>query len=293
MPELGGGDALVKEGWDVAVNPPYRRHGCWIVGGELFVKFAWSTEAAGPVAREGRVLMLLADAGLPVPQVVACHPEVACFVSRRVPGGPVTAAGLGSLTDRELKRFADQLVAALVTLRSPQLRADLAGLADPGPPRAQADVDELRADLGPMIHADQRAPVLELLDRVEAVLADAGPEPVILHGDLHGYNMVWDGRNLAAICDFETLTLGDPSFDIRYLPDNAPTQAYFNAVLDGLKLAGQDDDRERSLAWHTLTRLGDARWRTLAGVALPGGGTPAQWVDGLFGTLAEHGALLP
>ncbi len=159
------------------------------------------------------------------------------------------------------------------------------------PPRAQADVEELRSDLKAMVRADQWPDVLALLGRVERVLSLPGPDPVVLHGDLHGYNMVWDGRNLVAVCDFENLAFGDPSFEVRYLPDNAPTQAYFLAVLNALRRAGHHDDPERALAWHVLTRLGDACWRTLAGVDLPGGGTPEQWVSELFATLAEHGAL--
>ncbi len=35
------------------------------------------------------------------------------------------------------------------------------------------------------------------------------------------------------------------------------------------------------MAWHVLTALGDALWRTEAGVALPGGGTAATYVDEL------------
>lgn len=59
----------------------------------------------------------------------------------------------------------------------------------------------------------------------------------------------------------------------------------------GLPDAGHHDDSERALAWHILTRLGDARWRTLAGVDLPGRGTPNEWVDELFATLAQHRVL--
>lgn len=291
---LSGIDCTVVD-WghcDTDGDPRYHRRGILIAGGELFAKFAWSEEAAGPVGREGRILELLGRSAFPAPEVVAVHPDVALFVTRRVPGGPVTSGGLGRLGSRDLERFAGQLVDAVVTLRSSELRDDLVVLADAKPPRAQADPDELRADLEPMIRPDQWRRVLPLLDRVETVLTASGPDPTVLHGDLHGYNLVWDGRDLAAVCDFETLAVGDPSFELRYLPDNAPTQAYVRAVFDGLRHAGHDDDLERALAWHVLTRLGDARWRTLAGVELPGGGTPVQWVDDLFATLAEHALLV-
>ncbi len=35
------------------------------------------------------------------------------------------------------------------------------------------------------------------------------------------------------------------------------------------------------MAWNVLTVLGDALWRTEAGVSLPGGGDAASWVDDL------------
>ena len=38
---------------------------------------------------------------------------------------------------------------------------------------------------------------------------------------------------------------------------------------------------DRVMAWNVLTVLGDALWRTEAGVALPGGGNAASWVDDL------------
>lgn len=291
---LPGVDSTVVDWgqWDTDGDPRYHRRGILLAGGELFAKFAWSEEAADPIAREGRILEILGRTSFPAPEIVAVHPDVALFVTRRVPGGPVTSAGLGQLSFRRLNRFAGQLVDALVELRSSQLRDDLVALADPKPPRAQADPDELRADLEPMIRPDQWRRVLALLERVELVLATPGPDSVVLHGDLHGYNLVWDGEHLAAVCDFESLAVGDPSFEVRYLPDNAPTQAYVRAVLEGLRRAGHDDEVERALAWHVLTRLGDARWRTLAGVELPGGGTPAQWVDELFAALAEHATLI-
>ncbi|GAA1535865.1 hypothetical protein GCM10009827_062800 [Dactylosporangium maewongense] len=40
-------------------------------------------------------------------------------------------------------------------------------------------------------------------------------------------------------------------------------------------------DLDRIMAWHLRTVLGDALWRTEAGVALPAHRTPAQRVDDL------------
>lgn len=43
------------------------------------------------------------------------------------------------------------------------------------------------------------------------------------------------------------------------------------------------------MAWHVLTALGDALWRTEGGVALPGGGTATTYIDRLSLELAAVG----
>ena len=43
------------------------------------------------------------------------------------------------------------------------------------------------------------------------------------------------------------------------------------------------------MAWHVLTVLGDALWRTEARVALPGGGDASTYVDDLSSRLDALG----
>ena len=48
------------------------------------------------------------------------------------------------------------------------------------------------------------------------------------------------------------------------------------------QLTGRVLEVRRVMAWHIRTFLGDALWRTEAGVPLPGsGGTASSWVDEL------------
>ena len=44
---------------------------------------------------------------------------------------------------------------------------------------------------------------------------------------------------------------------------------------------------ERVMAWHVRTVLGDALWRTEAGVDLPDGGNLIQWIDEIQDRLAQ------
>jgi aminoglycoside phosphotransferase (APT) family kinase protein len=116
------------------------------------------------------------------------------------------------------------------------------------------------------------------------------PSPeVLVHGDLHGYNQVWDraSATLRAVVDFEESGIADPHFDLRYLPGNSHGTELVLAVMAAHeRLGGRRLSVERVMAWHVLTTLGDAMWRTEARVALPGGGTAATYVDRLERDLA-------
>jgi hypothetical protein len=134
---LSGTEARVVD-WGpsrIDADPQYHRRCVVIAEGQLCAKFAWSHEAAERIARESRVLEVLGPTSFPAPEIVAVHPDIALFVTRRVLGGPVTPEGLGRLNSRGLDNFAGQLVEALVELRSSPLRNKLAALADPHPPR--------------------------------------------------------------------------------------------------------------------------------------------------------------
>ncbi len=118
-----------------------------------------------------------------------------------------------------------------------------------------------------------------------------GHNEVLVHGDFHGYNQVWDrtARELRAVVDFEESGIADPHFDLRYLPGNARGPQLLLKVIDVYaSLTGKRLNVSRAMALNVLTHLGDALWRTEARVPLPGGGTPTSWVDDLEDRLAAH-----
>jgi len=47
------------------------------------------------------------------------------------------------------------------------------------------------------------------------------------------------------------------------------------------RLTGRAVEPAPLLAWHIRTVLGDALWRSEAGVPLPGGGTVHEWIEAL------------
>jgi aminoglycoside phosphotransferase (APT) family kinase protein len=151
-------------------------------------------------------------------------------------------------------------------------------------PEAQASSDELRQRFGRYVSHSEQQIVEEWCDWTDSVL-DEVRTPALLHGDLHGHNLVWDRISgaLRLVADFETAGPGDPAFDFRYLPGQAETVDIFRDVRRHYEaLRGVSLDINRVMAWHVLTVLGDALWRTEAGVPLPGsGGTASTWVQEL------------
>ena len=53
--------------------------------------------------------------------------------------------------------------------------------------------------------------------------ASCSGEPVFVHGDLHGYNQLWDQRRLRLrlVADFETSGAAEAEYDLRVIPLSA------------------------------------------------------------------------
>jgi aminoglycoside phosphotransferase (APT) family kinase protein len=54
-------------------------------------------------------------------------------------------------------------------------------------------------------------------DWSDAVLAAAGPA-VLVYGDLHGDNQVWEVGALRLMVDLETVGAAEPEYDLRHFP---------------------------------------------------------------------------
>ncbi|HEV2369055.1 MAG TPA: hypothetical protein VGR90_04225, partial [Acidimicrobiales bacterium] len=105
-----------------------------------------------------------------------------------------------------------------------------------------------------------------------------------------GFNVVLEPERarVRRVADWETSASGDPAFDFRYLPGQvSSTPELFVDVVDEYeRCSGRGVDVDRALAWHIRTVLGDALWRSEAGVPLPDGRTPVQWVEDLRSRMA-------
>jgi aminoglycoside phosphotransferase (APT) family kinase protein len=275
--------------WIEQSNPLWHG-GTAVLDTKLVAKFAWSEAAAARVWHEARILRVLESfRALRTPRVVAISRDPALLVTEWVAGHPLTYEEVGRSDRTWLERTASGLAHFLADLHRPEVLA--AVIREMGPiaaPVPQATTNAIRERLSPWLRTDQIALVSSWCDWADAALA-AVPVNVFVHGDLHGHNEVWNERQeLRAVVDFEESGPADAAFDFRYLPSQGPTVELFVATCEKYaEFSGSPVDVARVMAWNVRTTLGDALWRSEAGVALPGGGAPAEWVDELGTRLAE------
>ena len=263
-----------------------------VVNGALVAKFAWSQVRAERLYREGVILRRLAGIAptLRLPTVVALSADPVVVVTRRVAGDPLPWQRADGLPPDRMATIAHALGTFLATLHRVDADAVLGGLA-PSRLSAQSDTATLRAEYVHLVDRDRGRLVRGWCDWIDVVLG-VDVDAVLLHGDLHGHNQLWNLRagSLVAVLDFETCTVGDPQFDFRYLPGNWASPELFVAVARSYEEhTASTVSFERVLAWHALTVLGDALWRTEAGAPLPGGGNAATYVDDVADRLSALG----
>lgn len=286
MPALAA--ANIEPASKIATSNPEWCAGTATIARSFLVKFAWSKPAAIRVLREARVLDTLADVApeLPIPRLVGVSSDPVGFVTRLVEGAPLghderpswTAVGAG------IAGFLGSLHDGTVLA---QVREKVPELVEPQP---QATTSEIRSRLPRFLDRHRAQLALQWCDWVDEVLVTPSRRQVLAHGDLHGYNQVWDRTTwkLRLVADFEVSGPADPEYDLRYFPPFEPTLGLVRGICERYTaLTGFSMDMRRAMAWHIRTALGDALWRSEAGVPLPAGGTPASYVDDIDRKLEE------
>jgi aminoglycoside phosphotransferase (APT) family kinase protein len=266
------------------------RRGSAILDGTYVVKFAWSEPAAQSIVQETRVLRALAARKLPVPRPLVTRRSAALLIYRRIEGVPLTWERACALPAGTARRLSGSLARVMAALHSSTGVVRSVGLRL-GPPKPQWDTRRMRRDLVPRLDGRRAVWTEALVRRVEEALVSPGAELVLLHGDLHGWNLVLDPAldRVAGVLDLEEAAIGDHHFDFRYLPTQDATLTLLHLVIREYE---RETDRrvrlERVMAWHSLTDLGDALWRTEQGVEVVDGPLPRR-VDGLRRRLAAAG----
>lgn len=265
-------------------DPVWSRGTAW-VGDDFLVKFAWSREAAEEVRREGEVVLTLATTafGRLMPAVEHFGANPVLLVLRRYPGVPAWGDAIAGRAARE--RIGRDLGAALSVLHRPEVLAAVEAAVPSLPaPTPQADTAAIRDRLGAFT-APRHMPLVQRwcawVDETQAAVDR--PPPVLLHGDLHGHNVLCERGRVTRVLDYDGVSVGDHHYDFRYLPGiRARGLDLFAAAVDRYEaLSGRAVSPAPVLAWHIRTVLGDALWRSEAGVELPDGGTVDEWVVAL------------
>ncbi|WP_436536135.1 phosphotransferase family protein [Actinoplanes sp. HUAS TT8] len=281
-PELADG-TIVPRGLQASDDPQWCAASAEI-DGRFVVKFAWARPPALRIRHQIRLLDTLRPAAprLPLPTVVAASLDPAMLITRRAAATPFFGVRhLIAPADRPT--VADDLAAVLAGLHHRDVLKAVSASMGPLPePIMPAPTGEIRARLPPLIRSDQRDRVLTWCDRADRVLATSG-RTVLVHGDFHGDNHLWDrgSLRLRLVVDWETAGPGEPEFDLRCLPGDCGIELFTATVARYERISGTTLDMNRIMAWHLRTVLGDALWRAEAGVPLPDARTPAQWFDDL------------
>ena len=152
------------------------------------------------------------DGALPIPEVVAITSEPGLLVTRRMAGDPLSWEWASDLRAVDIQAVAQELGSFLVRLHG--VTQDVFDELPVVQPTAQADTDGLRARFHHVVDAPRAAIVQEWCAWVDDVLHRPHLDPpVLVHGDLHGYNQLWDrpSARLVAVVDFEETGPGRPS----------------------------------------------------------------------------------
>lgn len=97
------------------------------------------------------------------------------------------------------------------------------------------------------------------------------PAALLVHGDFHGDNQVWDGGELRLVMDFATAAAAEPEYELRAFPGPGlgPGVELLTAIMRRYRqVTGRQLSAERLMAWHLRQALGDALWHSEAGIPL-------------------------
>ena len=290
-PELSG---LPVDLADVTVQEDPQWHAASAaLGEEFFVKFAWSEPAARGVLCQLRVMEALArEPAVPfLPEVAASATDPLILVTRRVPG-----SSLFEVVDSIDRDYAGmQLARFLAALHGEETQQRVEAMTGAVPAwYPLVTTSALRERFGRWVTPEQQRKVVRWCDWADEILTEPRPQ-VLVHGDFHGDNMIWDDGELKAVLDFGNAGSGEPEFDLRTFPGPAmgPGLELLTAIMRHYeRIAGRELSVERVMAWHIRQALGDVLWRSEAGFPLPDHRAPADWVADMAARFRCLGGLL-
>jgi aminoglycoside phosphotransferase (APT) family kinase protein len=212
------------------------------------------------LVREAEIYGALAGAGLPVPPVLAVHPEHPAVLMGYAPG-TAKFAGLDAALQTSIL---DDLVDVLVRMHA----LDVTTLPLPSLLPARSVADHVRVELdvweGRLDASGQAEPFLRACFAwLRAHVPDVPGPPSMVQGDTGPGNLLHENGRLTAVLDFELAHLGDPMEDLAWIATRNAQEPVpdFKALLDAYARAGGTVDRSR-IRYHLV--LAELRIAVLA-----------------------------
>jgi aminoglycoside 2''-phosphotransferase len=261
-----------------------------IVDDEWVCRFARDGRGVRALAREARVLDLVRRrVDLAVPAFEHQEPDFVAY--RLIQGRPLYRHDLAERNARAQDRLAEQLAAFLDQLHTiPESELEQHAIGRSDAQRTPEDWQRLYADvereLFPLLWRDQRDWVAHHFAPVRAAQLDLGHRPVLIHGDLAQYHILFRAAplGLTGVLDFGTAGRGDPADDFaliismygeRFLQRMARTSPAIIEALDRARFLAGTLELQWALAG---LRSGDRSWFVAhVGRARDAGPTGSPW----------------
>lgn len=227
---------VIEHGWEqhVIINEPQG----------LVYRYPRHASAAEKLEDEVNVLADINSQEWPISFPILVSHNSVFSTYEYVPGSPLTTDTVASLTEHELERIGHELGQAMSMFH--QLES---GVVEQKRTKHDTTLLEYYAQ---KINSCKGHPLYERAEEAFRRLAgfEGTSEPVVVHGDLHGPNVIIDpdSKRLAGIIDISEMEIGDPHQEFRKVFMTFP-DALDSMIASYQASGGQPIDAERVIAW--------------------------------------------
>lgn len=190
-----------------------------IIDDELVARVPRTGDGRRSLVEEHRLLAHLSEhLSVPLPVPITDREDFA--VHRLLRGEPITRAALGRLEGRRRDLLIDDVAQFLVELHAAPVGDDVRASAATKPLSAWLELRERAAEtVMPLLWRHQREWLSELFRPVETGELSLEYAPVIIHGDLAPYHLLYEpgSARLTGVLDFGMAGWGDPAVDLACL----------------------------------------------------------------------------
>ena len=210
-----------------------------------FFKFPRTDKVKQNYANEIAALKLAGTLGVEVrvPKVIWEHPGNAYFGYEGVPGVPLNAVS-ERLGNQEKQSIGTALGEFLKRFHQCELKDVLAVDAS----KEVAQLQKWYEDVLPVVRelcTESERQRLEILifERIPAKIEAFESDMRLGHGDLAGWNIIYDADGRVGVIDFGKVCRSDPSRDLIYIGDQVITEYSIQAYGDSMGLRNKTDAR--------------------------------------------------